>query len=180
MLKTITTYGVIAGVIVGAPMLFMTLAFHDHPPLAFGMVIGYATMLIALSTVFLAIKRQRDVAGGGVIKFWPALGMGLAISLIASVFYVGTWEVTQALTGNDFAAGYARTLIAEKQASGASPAEVEAVRAQMARFIVQYRDPLYRLPMTFSEIFPVGVLVSLVSAGLLRNRRFLPARPLAA
>jgi len=30
--------------------------------------------------------------------------------------------------------------------------------------------------MTFIEIFPVGVLVSLVSAGLLRNSRFLPVR----
>jgi hypothetical protein len=29
---------------------------------------------------------------------------------------------------------------------------------------------------TFVEIFPVGVIVSLVSAGLLRNSRFMPAR----
>jgi hypothetical protein len=39
---------------------------------------------------------------------------------------------------------------------------------------VQYADPLYRLPMTFIEIFPIGVLVSLIAAALLRNRRFLP------
>lgn len=41
---------------------------------------------------------------------------------------------------------------------------------------VQYANPLFRLPMVFAEIFPVGVLVSLISAALLRNRRFLPAR----
>ena len=39
-----------------------------------------------------------------------------------------------------------------------------------------YRNPLFRLPMTFVEIFPVGLLIALVSAGLLRNPRFLPAR----
>src|SRR3546814_12654255 len=35
---------------------------------------------------------------------------------------------------------------------------------------------MFRLPMTFVEIFPVGVLVSLVSAAVLRNPRVLPAR----
>ncbi len=39
-----------------------------------------------------------------------------------------------------------------------------------------YAKPWYRMPMTFAEIFPVGILVSLVSAALLRNPRFLPAR----
>jgi hypothetical protein len=43
-----------------------------------------------------------------------------------------------------------------------------------------YDNPLYRLPMTFAEIFPVGLLVTLVSAVLLRNPRFLPARTRAA
>ena len=40
---------------------------------------------------------------------------------------------------------------------------------------VQYADPLYRLPMTFVEIFPVGVLVSRVSVALMRISRLLPA-----
>jgi len=176
MLKTILTYGAIGGVIVGVPMLAMALVMDGHPPLAWGMAIGYATMLIALSTVFLGIKRQRDTSGGGVIAFWPALGMGLAISLIAAVFYVGTWELTQAVTGGGFARDYADAMIAKKQAAGASAAEIEAFRAQMAGFAVQYANPLWRLPMTFAEIFPVGVLVSVISAALLRNSRFLPAR----
>jgi hypothetical protein len=41
---------------------------------------------------------------------------------------------------------------------------------------VQYANPLYRLPMTFAEIFPVGLLVSLVTAGPLRNSVILPAQ----
>ena len=176
MLKTILKYGVIGGVIVGVPRFAVAVVMDGHPPLAWGMVFGYATMLIALSTVFLGIKHHRDVDGGGVIKFWPALGVGLAISLIAGVFYVATWELSQVITGGGFAADYARTVIAEKQAAGASAAEIEALRVQMAAFAVQYANPLYRLPMTFSEIFPVGVLVSVISAALLRNSRFLSAR----
>ena len=176
MLRTILIYGVIAGVIVGVPMFIGTVLVEGHAPTSISMAIGYAIMLVALSTVFLAIKRQRDTAGGGVIKFWPALGMGLGISLIAGVFYVATWELTQALTGADFITEYASTVIAEKQAAGAGAAEIAATRAQMDQFAVQYQNPLFRLPMTFVEIFPVGVLVSIVSAALLRNSRFLPAR----
>jgi hypothetical protein len=176
MRKIILTHGLIAGIIVGVPMLIGNLAFDSQPPVAIAMTIGYATMLIALSTVFLGIKRQRDTAGGGVIRFWPALGMGLGITVIAALIYVATWELTQALSGYPFVADYTRMLVAEKQAAGASAAEIATLRAQMDQFAVQYADPLYRLPVTFIEIFPVGVLVSVISAALLRNPRFLPAR----
>ena len=50
----------------------------------------------------------------------------------------------------------------------------------LTAFVEQYRNPLFRLPMTFIEIFPVGVIVSLATAALLRNSRFLPARKLPA
>ena len=176
MLKSILIYGAVAGVIVGVPMFMGQVLVDGHAPIAFSMAVGYATMLVALSMVFLGVKRQRDTAGGGVIKFWPALGMGLAISAIAGLFYVATWELTQALTGHQFVSEYANTVVAEKQAAGAGAAEIAALRAQMDAFAVQYANPLFRLPMTFAEIFPVGLLVSIVSAALLRNSRFLPAR----
>lgn len=176
MLRTILVYGAVAGVIVGVPMLIGNTLIEGEAPIAVSMAVGYATMLIALSMVFLGVKRHRDIAGGGIIRFWPALGVGLAISVVASLFYVGTWELTQALTGHTFAADYTRTLIEQKQAAGASAEEIATFRAQMADFAVQYADPLYRLPVTFIEIFPVGVVVSLISAAVLRNPRVLPAR----
>lgn len=176
MLKSILIHGAVAGVIVGVPMFIGNVLIDGHPPIPISMAIGYATMLVALSMVFLAIKRQRDTVGGGVIKFWPALGMGLAISVIAGIFYVATWELTQVLTGSTFVADYTDTMVAEKQAAGAGAAEIAALRAEMAAFAVQYQNPLYRLPVTFIEIFPVGLLVSIVSAALLCNSRFMPAR----
>ena len=74
------------------------------------------------------------------------------------------------------AGAYARAMIAQQEAKGLSGAALERFRAEMEQFKVQYANPLYRWPMTFAEIFPVGVIVSLVSAGLLRNSRFMPAR----
>jgi hypothetical protein len=140
------------------------------------MAIGYATMLVALSAVFMGIKHHRDVAGGGVIRFWPAFGVGLGISFVAALFYVAAWELVQATIVDDFAGSYAKSVIAAQQAKGVDPAALAKLSAEMEAFKVQYADPLFRLPMTFAEIFPVGVLVSLVSALVLRNPRVLPAR----
>jgi hypothetical protein len=176
MLRKILSYGVIAGLIVGVPLFGLSVALNGHPALPYGVLLGYLTMLIALSAVFAAIKRHRDVELGGVITFWPAFGLGLGISIVAGVFYVLAWEAALAVTHMDFAGGYAKALIAQQQAKGASGEALAKLAADMERFKSQYANPLYRLPMTFAEIFPVGVLVSLVSAGLLRNSRFLPAR----
>jgi hypothetical protein len=176
MLRSILSYGVLAGLIVGVPLSGLTIAMNGHQLLRYGMVIGYTLMLIALSTVFVAIKRRRDVDLGGVIKFWPAFGLGLGISFVAGVLYVVAWEAAVAVTHSDFAGTYANALIEQEKAKGVTGEALSKFVAGMENFKAQYQNPLYRLPMTFAEIFPVGVLVSLVSAGLLRNRRFLPAR----
>ena len=176
MLNRILTYGTMSGLAVGAMLYATTAAPWGMPHGAIGMLIGYTTMLIALSLVFVGIKRQRDDAGGGVIRFWPAFGMGLGISAVAGIFYVLAWELAQATTASGFIDSYVAAMMADKKASGAGAAELARYAAEMNAFKAQYADPLFRLPMTFAEIFPVGVLVSLVSAGLLRNPRFLPAR----
>lgn len=176
MLRSILKYGVIAGLVVGGLMFATFLGFDGMPPLKYGMLIGYTTMLIALSAVFVGIKRHRDVERGGVIGFWSAVGVGLGVSFVAGIFYVAAWETLQAMTHMDFATSYSNAIIASERAKGASAEALAKLTADMETFKVQYANPLFRLPMTFLEIFPVGVLVSLVSAGLLRNSRFLPAR----
>jgi hypothetical protein len=176
VLRTILKYGVIAGVVVGGFEFITFAGFSGMPPQKYGMLIGYTTMLIALSAVFVGIKRHRDVDRGGVIGFWPALGVGLGISFIAGIFYVAAWEAVQSMMHMDFANSYAQSIIANEKAKGASAEALAKLSADMEAFKVQYANPMFRLPMTFVEIFPVGVLVSLISAGLLRNSRFLPAR----
>jgi hypothetical protein len=176
MIRKILSYGTVAGLIVGVPLFAITVALNGHPPLPYGVALGYLTMLIALSAVFAAIKRQRDVELGGVIRFWPALGLGLGISVVAGILYVLAWEAALAVTHMDFAGSYAAALIEQQKARGVTGEALARFVADMDRFKVQYANPYYRLSMTFAEIFPVGLLVSLVSAALLRNSRFLPAR----
>lgn len=175
MFRSIALYGVIGGVIAIVPMGLQLLT-TDHQPLAYAYIIGYTTMLIALSTVFVAIKRHRDIDRGGVIGFLPALGLGLGISFVASVIYALGWEIFLAVTHTDFFAGYAKAVLAQAKAKGAGAAALAKLAADLHQQSIQYANPLHRMPETFTEIFPVGVLVSLIAAGLLCNRRFLPAR----
>lgn len=174
MLRTILVYGTAAGLLVGVPISIV--ALFSHLDGVAGMVVGYLIMLVAFSMVFLAIKRRRDGEGGGVIRFWPALGLGLGISVVAGLFYVLSWEVAQALSGADFAGTYARGMVDQARARGATGPALARAIAEAEQFRRDYGRAAYRLPMTFMEIFPVGVLVSLVSAALLRNPRILPAR----
>ncbi len=176
MLRYILIYGVIAGTLVGVPLSALTLTMSGQAMMHYGMLVGYLTMLIALSAVFVAIKRHRDIDLGGVIRFWPALALGLGVSIVAGVIYVIVWDVSCVIAHADFAAAYALAMIAQQEAKGVSGEALGRFKAEMEQFKVQYANPLYRWPMTFAEIFPVGVIVSLVSAGLLCNSRFAPAR----
>jgi hypothetical protein len=179
MFRKILSYGLVAGLIVGG-FLSCVVVMAGHTMSSWGMAIGYASMLVGLSAVFIAVKKHRDDDLGGVIRFLPAFGLGLGISFVASVVYVLAWEAAQAITGMDFAGEYTKYLIEQQKAEGVSGAALDTFIAGMEQFKKDYANPLYRLPMTFTEIFPVGVLVSLISAALLRNRRFLPARRDAA
>jgi Protein of unknown function (DUF4199) len=176
MLRLILLYGTIAGLIVAVPMVaLMNLLTAETAPDE-GALYGYLTMIVALTTVFLGIKHYRDRFLGGVITFGRALLVGLGISAVASTLYVIAWDVSLATSGFDFAAEYSNATLAAARRAGASQAELARVVADNEVFVARYANPFFRWPMTFIEIFPVGVLISLVSAGLLRNSRFLPAR----
>lgn len=176
MSHIILKYGLAAGLIVAVPMCLLV-ANAEPGSAATSHFVGYLIMLLALSLIFFAVKRIRDQQYGGVIRFWPALLAGLAISAVAGVIYVIAWEITLAVTDFAFIESYSQAAIEAARAKGASPGEVEKVIAGMAEFREQYANPLFRIPVTFIEIFPVGCLVSLISAALLRNSRFLPAGP---
>ena len=176
-LALILRYGSLAGLIVVAPMLWnfwLGLGPGDKPQ--HSLLFGYLTMIVALTAVFLGVKHYRDKWLGGSVRFLPALGVGLGISAVASTFYVIGWEVCMAYSSFDFVAFYKAFMIESAQAKSGTPAELQQAIADAESFAKNYVNPLYRMPFTFIEIFPVGVLISLISALVLRNSRVLPAR----
>ncbi|RDV05927.1 DUF4199 domain-containing protein [Sphingorhabdus pulchriflava] len=175
--RIIAVYGLIAAVIVIAGWNIGMLFVPEGG--AAGMVAGYLSMLVATSFVFVGIKRYRDTELGGVIRFWPAFWLGLGIASVAAVAYVFSWEVYMWKTDyafmNEYIAGYLKDL----KASGASAAEIAKQSAEMQDFAKQYEQPLFRMLITLSEFAPIGLLVPLVSAALLRKSNFMPAKAAA-
>jgi hypothetical protein len=177
MIRLFLRYGIIAGLIVAIPMDWRVISMkagegHGGNEL----LIGYLTMLVGLTAVFFGIKHYRDKVLGGVIKFGRAFVVGLGISAVAGLIYAIGWEIALNFMSYDFTEYYAKTMVDHAVAAHATPEQLAKATADAAAFTKMYSNPFLRFPMTFIEIFPVGILVSLVSAAVLRNSRLLPAR----
>jgi hypothetical protein len=137
-----------------------------------GMLYGYASMILAFSLIFVAIKTYRDKHNGGMISFGKAFRIGLYISLIASSIYVLVWLIDYFyfLPEGFFEQHYTESILKEMKASGASQTELDAKVAEMAEFSKRYRNPFFNALMTYIEILPVGLLVSLIAALVLKRR----------
>lgn len=178
MLRYALIYGGLSGAIVIA-IISVTLMTMGPDSAASSQMSGYATMLAALSLVFVGVKRYRDVEQGGVISFKTGAGVGLAMAVIAALVYTIGWELVLFATDFAFIETFLQSMIEGIQAKGLPAAEEAAQLAELRSSMDMYRNPLFRLPITFVEIFPVGVAVALVSALILKNASVLPARAAA-
>ncbi len=171
MIKIALIYGVIAGAI---SISVITYGLASGGPSS--QTFGYLTMIVALSLIFVGVKSYRDRYQGGVIKFGRAFLLGLAIAAVAGGAYVIGWEIYLAFSEYAFISDYTAGVIEAKREAGVTGADLDKIISDMAAMEKNYANPLFRLPMTFLEIFPVGLVVALISAALLCNPKVLPAR----
>ena len=175
MKKIVLTFGLISGVVITA-LMWLMLALMKAGVSSHSLVFGYATMIIALSLVFFGIKSYRD-NNGGRITFLKGLQIGILISLISAVCYGISWEAYYRTSGADFMQQYTAQYIDQMRAKGSSDAEIAETQKQMDQFAEQYKNFFVRFGMTLMEILPVGIVVTLISAALLRKSTMLPAEP---
>lgn len=178
MKKNIIIYGLIAGFLVSGFMLAsMAYASYCKGNVAYStsMLIGYAAMLVAFSMVFVGIRNYRDKYNGGLISFGRAFNIGILIVLIASTMYVISWLIDYTYFVPDFMNKYSAHQLNNLKASGASQAEIAKETKDLAHFAVMYKNPFFNAMMTYCEILPVGLVVTLISA-LILKRKSLPAQ----
>ena len=179
MLRSVITFGLVGGIII-ALFIFLegTLIERSIIPMSWTEVIGYATMLVSMSMVFFGIKSYRDNYGNGTITFWKGLQIGLLISLIASVMYFAGGELYNAANPNFFPKLMER--VTEQQtntmkAKGVPQEDIDKKNEEMAQFATMFGNPLIRFAIFIMEMFPVGIVVTIVSSAVLRRRDVLPA-----
>ncbi len=173
MKKNIIVYGLIAGAIVSVLMLSsVNYLSHCEGNVDYdtSMLIGYASMIIAFSLVFVGIRNYRDKYNEGVISFGKAFKIGILIVLIASTVYVVAWLIDFFFFIPDFMKKYAAHMLDELKASGASPEEIDKQTKEMAYFGRMYQNPFFNAMMTYTEILPVGLIVTLISSLILKTK----------
>ncbi len=169
MKKTVLTFGLISG---GILSIMMAGAWRFQGSIGFSEaeVIGYTTMVLSFLMVFFGIRSYRDSIGGK-ITFGKAFTAGILIMLIACVCYDITWEVLYFKFNNGFMDKYAAHIVEQAKVSGASDAAVAAQVEQMKKFKELYDNPLFNAAITFVEPFPVGLVMTLISAAVLRKKK---------
>jgi len=170
MKKVVLTFGLISGAIMSA-MMFITMPLLEKIGSDKALVIGYTTMVLAFLLVFFGIRSYRDTIGAGRITFLRALGVGLLIMLIASVCYVISWEIIYHNFMPDFVDKYMARATQEAQNSGKPPEQIAQELQQMKQMMTLYNNNIFfNLAITLLEPLPVGLVMTLISALILRRR----------
>lgn len=169
MKKTIFTFGLISGVI-SSLMMVATVPFVDRIGFDRGAYVGYTAIVLSFLLVYFGIRSYRDNVGNGEITFAKAFAVGISITLISCIFYVVTWEVIYFNFMHDFMDKYGAYLVAKAKASGKSPADIQAQIQQLKKYKELYENPLFNAAMTFIEPFPIGLIITLLSAAVLRKK----------
>ncbi len=119
-----------------------------------------------LLLVFFGIRSYRDNLANGAITFGRAFTIGIGITLISCVFYVVTWEIIYFNFLHGFMDSYFAHQIQKVQSPEAIQAKVDAIRHSQQL----YENPFVNALYTFIEPFPVGLLITLISAAILRKK----------
>lgn len=170
MKKTVLIFGLISGA-VAAALMFITLPFADRIGFERGMLVGYTTIILSFLLVFFGIRSYRENICGGAISFRRAFSVGILITLISCICYVIAWEILYYNFMPDFADKYAAHVLEKAKAAGASAAAIQAQLDEVKKLKQILDNPFKNAAVTFIEPFPVGLIITLISALILRKRK---------
>jgi hypothetical protein len=169
MKKTVLTFGLISGAI-SAVMMFVITPFVGRIPFEYLTVIGYTIFVISFLMVFFGFRSYRENVGGGTITFGRAFKVGILITLISCVIYMISWDFVHRNFLPDFLEQYGNYMVEKQRAAGATPEQLSLMVQENQWFIEMYKNPLVRFASSMMEAFPVGLLMALISAWILKRK----------
>jgi len=177
MKKTVLTFGLIAGVIISV-LMDGSVLLSDKIGSSHSLLLGYANIVASFLLVYFGIRSYRDNTLDGQISFGRAFSCGILITLITTIFYVATWEILYFNFIPHFMDSYFAAQIHKVQSAGLDPAATAAQVAVIQHSQQLYQNPIVNMAYTFIEPFPVGLIITLISAAILRRKA--PVEPAAA
>lgn len=174
MKKNIWIFGGVAGLISSIWFIILTGTGIDCSTLENGELYGYTAMIIAFSMIFVGVKNYRDKYNNGLISFGAAFKMGALMTLVAGTVYVVIWAIDYNFFVPDFMDKYAEAMLKKAKESGLSQIEIDQQAQEMLKYKAWYKNPLFFTLITYAEIVPVGLLLSLISALILKKKEVKP------
>jgi len=174
MKKTVLVFGLISGALMA---IFMTgtMIYVRNVGFDRGMILGYAGMVLAFLLIFFGIRSYRENIGGGLISFPRAFSVGILIMLLSSACYVVAWEVVYFNVMHDsmheFIEKYGLHEVDKVRQSGASEQEIQAKLREMKWMRDHYDNVFFNAALTLLEPLPPGLIMTLISAAILRKKR---------
>jgi hypothetical protein len=170
MKKTIITCGLIAGLISAAWCAISVRVFPDTVSLDTRTWLGYTSMILSFSLIFVCVKQYRDNYNNGEITFGRAFRIGFYISMIGSKLYVLAWLISYYFFFSNFIQHYATLMRLQMIADGESQAAIQKEMANMASYGEMFKNPIFNILITYSEILPVGLIIALIAAAILKKK----------
>lgn len=175
MQKLVLTFGGIAGLVVTTLMLLSSSLWMGEgsaPDFQTAEILGYLSMIVSLSMIYFGIRSYRDNHLGGVISFGKAFKIGILITLVASAIYAVGWLIFfhTSEAAQQFPEKYLAYMAEKMQQSEKPQAEIDAQIADYQKNMETYKNPVVMLGMSIVEIFPVGLLITLLSALILKRK----------
>lgn len=166
MKRNVLIFGLVLGAILCINMVVMVNMMYSNSEFESNDLVGYAAMVVVFSLIFFGVRNYRNKELNKSISFGKAFKMGTLIALFASTIYVGVWLFYYYLAVPDFIDIYTARVLH----NCTTEAELAAKTQEMANFKEMYESPLFVILITYSEVLPVGLVVALVSALILKRK----------
>ena len=170
MKKIVLVFGLISGALMTV-FMFASMPFVDRIGMDRMVFVVYTWIVLAFMLVFFGVRSYRENVNGGAVTFGRAFMVGILITLISSICYLIAWQIFYYNFMPDFFEKYAAHVIEKARASGAGPEAIQAQTQEMDQMKQLVKNPFLHAAFVFLEPFPVGLIITLISAAILRKKK---------
>lgn len=174
MKNTIIKYGIISGGLAAILLLIATLILKNIGIDKVGFdnfgYLGFSLILISMVVIFFGIKSFRDLQNEGMITFGKAFVTGLGILVVSSIIYSLSWLVIYYFLMPTFMDDYSNYCVTKTKNEGGSQIEIAKKLEELNQMKEWYKNPFSIFALTLLEPTPIGLLVTIISAIILKRR----------
>jgi pheromone shutdown protein TraB len=170
MKRNVLIFGSILGAILLVNLVYMCNMCYNNPEFESNDTLGYVALIVVFSLVFFGTRNYRNKELGGAITFGKAFKTGALIALLGATIYVAFWLPYYYLVVPDYMDKYTLHVMAEARRNDATAAALADKVKEMDTFKEMYKNPLFVVLITYAEVLPIGLVVALVSALVLKKK----------